>query len=1038
MSSAANARTAPAKTFQDMILRLQRFWADFGCVLGQPFDVEKGAGTYNPHTFLRALGPESWNVAYVEPSRRPTDGRYGANPNRLYRHHQFQVIMKPSPPDTQGLYLRSMAALGIHPEEHDIRFVEDNWESPTLGAWGLGWEVWVDGMELTQFTYFQQCGGIECNPIPAELTYGLERIAMYLQGVDNVYDLAYAPGISYGEVFHQDEVEYSTFTFEHLDVSAYSAAYEANEKETQRLAEADLVIPAYDHLLKAAHAFNALDARGAISVTERQGYILRIRDLAMMCAERYLALRERLEFPLRRPAPVAVARPEAPAVKLPKKPTRKELFVELGTEELPAGEVLTALEALRDGLTHRLEELRLNPGTATVFATPRRLVVAMEADDRQSDRTVEVAGPPVKAAFKDGQPTKAAVGFAKGQGVEVDDLIRKDTPKGEYLYAVKEEPGQATLTLLPDVIESALAAIPFKRSMRWGHGRGPFSRPTVWLVTLYGRKLVPAVFGGVQSGDKSYGHRFMAPDAFTVTTTENYVKALAERHVVVDHVERRQRVLEGARAAAAESGGTLLEDAALIDEITMLVEKPVPLLNAFDPEFLEIPKEVLISEMEHHQRYLPVVDADGALMPNFVVVANTEVSDPQIALDGYRRVLTARFQDGVFFFKEDQKERLFERVLRLKNVRFHRALGSIYEKVERLTTLAFEVAGTLAGQLSEPGAPASTDFTAPSDLRAFAEGPRPEPEADRFKYDLARAGYLVKADLNTQMVFEFPELQGIMGRHYAVRQDEPARVADAIAEHYRPAGGDDALPEGDIGALLGMADRIDTIVGIFSVGKGPTGNADPFGIRRATLGIVAVLKARQWHLSLEQLITDAYEGLGDKAKKDLPTVREEVTTFFRGRLRGLITGDGVPTDVAEAVLSGGYDDVVDAMARAEALAQLRARPEFETIGTVFKRVGSILKGQTPGAVDPDAFTESGETELYGAVQQVADQVHAAVEARDFGRAFGVLGDLRPVVDRFFDQVMVMAEDPKVRKNRVALVGATHAIFAPLADLSKLS
>ena len=307
--SAANVRTAPAQTFQDMILRLQRFWTEYGCVLGQPFDVEKGAGTYNPHTFLRALGPETWNVAYVEPSRRPTDGRYGDNPNRLYRHHQFQVILKPSPPDTQGLYLASMAALGIHPEEHDIRFVEDNWESPTLGAWGLGWEVWVDGMELTQFTYFQQCGGLECNPVPAELTYGLERIAMYLQGVDNVYDLVYAPGVSYGEVFHQDEVEYSTFTFEHLDVSAYSATYEANEKETQRLAESDLVIPAYDHLLKAAHAFNALDARGAISVTERQGYILRIRDLAMMCAERFLALRERLDFPLRQLAPPVAGRP---------------------------------------------------------------------------------------------------------------------------------------------------------------------------------------------------------------------------------------------------------------------------------------------------------------------------------------------------------------------------------------------------------------------------------------------------------------------------------------------------------------------------------------------------------------------------------------------------------------------------------------------------------------------------------------------------------------------------------------------------------
>lgn len=291
-------RTPPAPTFQDLILRLQSYWAAYGCVIAQPYDSEKGAGTYSPHSFLRALGPEPWKVAYVEPSRRPTDGRYGENPNRLYRHHQFQVLLKPSPPDTQGLYLDSMRAIGIHPEEHDIRFVEDNWESPTLGAWGLGWEVWVDGMELTQFTYFQQVGGFECRPVAAELTYGLERIAMYLQRVDNVYDLQYAPGVTYREVYHRDEVEQSKFSFEALNVPMYLGLFEQYEAESKRLVKEQLVIPAYDHLLKAAHAFNSLDARGAISVTERQGYILRIRDIAKLCAERYLKLREELGHPL--------------------------------------------------------------------------------------------------------------------------------------------------------------------------------------------------------------------------------------------------------------------------------------------------------------------------------------------------------------------------------------------------------------------------------------------------------------------------------------------------------------------------------------------------------------------------------------------------------------------------------------------------------------------------------------------------------------------------------------------------------------------
>ena len=291
-------RTPPAKTFQELILRLQTFWAEYGCVLAQPYDTEKGAGTFNPQTFLRALGPEPWKVAFVEPSRRPADGRYGDNPNRLYRHHQFQVLLKPSPKDVQELYLDSMRAIGIHPEEHDIRFVEDNWESPTLGAWGLGWEVWVDGMELTQFTYFQQVGGFECRPVAAELTYGMERIAMYLQQVDNVYDLVFAPGISYREVYHRDEYEHSKYTFEHLDVAMYLKLFEAHEAECKRLCELELPIPAYDQCMKASHTFNSLDARGAISVTERQAYILRVRDLAKGCAERYLSLREELGFPL--------------------------------------------------------------------------------------------------------------------------------------------------------------------------------------------------------------------------------------------------------------------------------------------------------------------------------------------------------------------------------------------------------------------------------------------------------------------------------------------------------------------------------------------------------------------------------------------------------------------------------------------------------------------------------------------------------------------------------------------------------------------
>jgi glycyl-tRNA synthetase len=1041
-------RAQPAKTFQEMILRLQGFWAEYGCVIGQPFDGEKGAGTYNPHTFLRALGPEPWKVAYVEPSRRPTDGRYGDNPNRLYRHHQYQVILKPSPHDVQELYLRSMRAIGINSEEHDIRFVEDNWESPTLGAWGLGWEVWVDGMELTQFTYFQQCGGIECRPVSAELTYGLERIAMYLQGVDNVYDLDYAPGIKYRELFREDEIEYSRFHFEALDTELYLKLFEAFEKECGRLVEKKLVIPAYDHCLKAAHAFNSLDARGAISVTERQGYILRIRDLAKKCAEGYLELRETLKYPLGQVEPFVP--PSVPAPVVSGGSGRRDLLVEVGAEEIPAGEVMDAVRALESALISRLDGMRLAHGAPRIFATPRRLAVIIPAiPERQEDQTKEVAGPPVKAAYKDGQPTKAAEGFAKGLGLTVRDLVTRPTPKGEYVFATVQEKGKPTAELLPGAIAESIAAIPFKRVMRWGAGETAFSRPIQWIAALFGTDVVPLQYAGVLSGKTSRGHRFLSPTAFDLASPAVYAAELEKRSVIADVAKRRAAIVEGAEKLARSAGGRLKKDEALLDEIAQLVEWPVPLLDHFDARFLEIPREVLISEMQHHQRYLPILSEDGGrLLPSFVVVANTTVEDPAVSLDGYRRVLTARFEDGAFFFKEDLKSKLYDRVDRLKAVTFHRALGSIYEKVERAVKLAFWVAGALGDQIQGPGAPKKTGFHAPSDLRKLADVPPPthsrnEPaqdlEAERWKWMLARAGFLAKADLTTSMVYEFPELQGIIGAEYARRNGELPEVAAAIAEHYQPRTAEDSLPSGALGAVLGIADRLDSIAGIFSTGKGPTGSADPFGLRRATLAIINVLRARGWHFSLSEAIAEAISLVGKKRTKGEDEVLQEVREFVRTRLRGVLSDDGIPADVAEAVLSAGYDDIVDAGARANALATLRKGKEFEPIAITFKRVANILKDvKEAHAVDSGKLRVEAERKLHAASESLKAGVAQAIARRDFTKAISAIAEIRPVVDAFFEAVMVMDENPDVRRNRIALVREVHSIFAPLADFTKLS
>lgn len=715
---------------------------------------------------------------------------------------------------------------------------------------------------------------------------------------------------------------------------------------------------------------------------------------------------------------------------------RRELFVEIGSEELPAKEVMMAVASVRDTVVSALDEARLGHGEAQIFATPRRLVVVVpDVEARQQDLTKDIAGPPVRAAFKDGVPTKAAEGFAKGLGLKVDDLVRRETPKGEYLYAVVEEKGQAATAILPAILSKAIGAIPFKRSMRWGTGDATFARPLQWIVALFGGEVVRFSYGDVEAGRQSRGHRFLAPSAFDVESASQWRAQLETRFVVPDVAQRKALILEGARKLAEGAGGVIRDDDALVDEIVQLVEYPVPMLGKFDQAFLEIPQEVLISEMREHQRYLSVVDAQGKLQSSFVVVANTTVEDPRIAIDGYRRVLSARFQDGRFFFSEDQKLPLAGRIDKLKDVQFNRALGSTYEKVERVVKLAFWLAGALNEQLGGAG---PRSMTAPADLRALAGLALPEDPSEAFKWKLARAGYLMKADLTTSMVFEFPELQGVMGRAYAEKGGEPADVAEAIEDHYRPRNAGDELPKNVLGALLGLADRLDTITGIFATGKGPTGAADPFGLRRAALGIINILRGRSWHLALGDAITEAIALLGGKRKKEVPEIEQEVGEFFRARLKGLLATGEVTPDVAEAVLAAGADDVVDASLRVGALARLRASPGFEPVAIAFKRVANILREQSPGPVDAGALKHDAERALLAAANETERKVAEAVAARRFDEAFAAIAALRPSVDVFFDAVMVMDPDPAVRAQRLALVAKVQKIFAPLADFTRLS
>ena len=997
--------------FQDVIAKLQEFWATRGCVIWQPWDVETGAGTFNPATFLRSLGPEPWRVCYVEPSRRPADGRYGENPNRMGHYYQYQVILKPNPHDVQDLYLDSLRALGIDPLKHDIRFVEDDWESPTLGAWGLGWEVWADGMEITQFTYFQQAGGLDCRPVSAELTYGLERIAMFLQGVDNVFDLMWCPGVSYGDVHKRDEWELSTYNFEVADIKLHAELFDKLEAEAFKALEKDCVLPAYDCCLRCSHVFNVLDARGAISVTERQAYILRVRKIAFGVAEAFVAGRERDGYPLLARAkeggdvsgsapPAETASPREAVGEAGKAPKGEKapLLFEIGAEEIPVGEIERAVGSLPKLIEKGLSNARLSHGDVTVYSAPRRLAIYVDGvATRQEDVSELVVGPPARVAFDgDGNPTKAAMGFAKKMGVDVEKLVREETPKGEYVACRHEEEGTAAHLVLSGILRGVLEGLRFKKSMRWGNGTTTFTRPLKWLVSLFGEMVLPVEYAGIHSGRQSMGHRFSHPGPVEIGSPKDYVEALRQAKVLVDPGER-EKVMRKQIAQLEETHGMAVRpDEPLLAEVLYLTEWPVAVCGEFKEEFLEVPEEVVVTAMRTHQRYFAMEKADGSLAPRFITVLGTEVEDPEVAAQGNERVLAARLADARFFWREDLAKPLSEWGQDLENVTFQKKLGSMKEKVERVTALA----GGLASVFGV------------------------DPEKAR------EAGHLSKADLVTHMVGEFPELQGVMGREYALRGGSTKEVARAIHEHYIPRGPSDPLPESALGALLGVADRLDTIVGGFGAGLKPKGSGDPFGLRRAALGVLRILLDRELSVDLTSVVELAAKPLPEAVSPDT----SEVVEFLRDRLRWLLSKEA-PGDAVRAVLIAGGDDPHDLHSRVAAVLSLQGSPEFERLATAFRRTVNIFKQSEgkPGELQDAALVEPEEKALLKELERVRGEVEADLDAGAYEPALKKMATLGPHIDGFFDNVRVMDSEQSLRDNRLALLDGVDALFRRVAD-----
>ena len=986
---------------QDALLTLTAYWTERGAMIVQPMNTEVGAGTANPATFLRVLGPEPWRVAYVEPSVRPDDSRYGENPNRIQCHTQYQVILKPEPGDPQQQYLGSLEALGIDTRAHDIRFVEDNWAQPAIGAWGLGWEVWLDGMEITQFTYFQAVGGQTLDPIPVELTYGMERILMALQGVGHFKEIAYAPGISYGEAFGQAEYEMSRYYLDDADVATNRALFEHYASEARRMVEAGLPVPAQLYVLKCSHAFNVMDARGAVSTTERAKSFDVMRKLARDVAELWIAKRAELGHPLGLPA-VSEPPPLAETGTVATGPA--PLVFEIGVEEMPPHECGNTVQAVQAALSAALATTGLAHGAISVDATPRRVVATVaDVTAREEDSRRTAKGPKVSAAYDaDGNLTKAAQGFARGQGVDPSALERITIDGVEYVGVSTEVTGRAAIEVLAELLPGIITGLRSEKNMRWNAPGLSFTRPIRWILALLGEAVIPFQVSNLSSGRETWVHRNADAPIVEVASAQAFASVLADAGIVLDTAARRASIVAGAAELAASVGAVVEFDTEsdVVDEVTNLVESPNPLLGSFEARYLELPPDILVTVMRKHQRYLPVRSATGELQAHFVAVANGDC-DRDLVRAGNEGVLRARYEDAAFFWRADLQVPPEEFRSRLDKLTFADKLGSVDDRANRIAAISADLGGNVELSPTE-------------------------------RATLARAGALAKFDLATEMVVELSKLAGVMAREYALRAGETPEVATALHEMEMPRSAGAALPKSLPGALLAVADRLDLLAGLFGTGAEPKGSSDPFALRRAALGVLAILRA---HPQLAGITVSG--GLAAAAARQPVEVTDarqaDAARFIAGRYEQALLDAGHPHKLVQAVLPLAdrptlADTTLNSLTSLLS-GELASRnegtgdPAFGSLVEAVLRVRRIVPADAPAVVDPAHFIEPAEGALADAVAKA--RVELGDAPADLDRFAAVGAGLVAPINAFFDAVLVMAEDPAVKANRLGLLASVR-------------
>lgn len=684
------------------------------------------------------------------------------------------------------------------------------------------------------------------------------------------------------------------------------------------------------------------------------------------------------------------------------------LLLEIGLEEVPARFMPGTLKQLESLAAEMLKEMRISAGPIVTYGTPRRLaLIVKDMAEHQDDLLKEVKGPAKKAAFDaEGNPTKAILGFTKGQGVAVEDLVVKTLGNAEYMYAIVKETGKDTITILPEFLTKLINSLSFPKPMRWGSENMRFIRPIRWLVALFDNKIVDLEIAGVRSNRLTYGHRFLSEGPIELASPEEYLTKLQKGYVIADQNQRRELIRQQVAALAVREGGQVEKDEELLEEVTYLVEYPTALCGTFPERYLELPEEVLITPMKEHQRYFPVWSDNCKLLPKFITVRNGSEDYLANVTEGNVKVLLARLADAEFFYQEDQKVPLLEKVERLSKVVFQESLGTVYDKVKRIEKLAVYVAKSLHWE--------------PKVIEQVELG-----------------ASIAKADLVTNMVYEFPELQGIMGGYYAELEGYEPVICQGVREHYQPRFAGDQVPESTVGIAISLADKLDTIVGCFGVGLIPTGSQDPLGLRRQALGICNTILEHGLQLSLDDFITEAYNLYGEILKEDLEQTKVQVLQFFRQRMQNILEERNIRYDVVDAVLTAGYDDLADTLVRAEALQAFEKHPHYKTLVTAFARAANLTKNVEKFEVKEGFLIEDAEKQLFEAVEKVSVYVEKATNNSQYVEALDSISTLHEPIDNFFSEVMVMVDDKKIKENRLGLLQKVTYLTYRIADLSKL-